>query len=79
MPYQSVQLIKKKPHETTLNISSLALSTSLFVGLSSVSADTLALAQQEVSGTIDLESNPDGDARKNGLYLRINATFSLTF
>ena len=39
-----------------MNISSLALSTSLFVGLSSVSADTLALAQQEVSGTIDLES-----------------------
>ena len=77
MPYQSVQLIKKKPHETTLNISSLALSTSLFVGLSSVSADTLALAQPEVSGTIDLESDADGNAPKKSLYLRIDAGVNL--
>jgi opacity protein-like surface antigen len=60
-----------------MNISSLALSTSLFVGLSSVSADTLALAQQEVSGTIDLESDADGNAKDNGVYLRIGAGVNL--
>lgn len=61
----------------TKEINPFALSGSLLFGLSSVSADTLALAQPEVSGTIDLESDADGNAKKNGVYLRIGAGMNL--
>ena len=55
----------------------LVSAISIFSLAASATADTYGLVQDGVSGTVPLETDADGNAKKNGVYLRIGAGMNL--
>ena len=55
----------------------LVSAISIFSLAASATADTYGLVQDGVSGTVPLETDADGNAKKNGVYLRIGAGMNI--